>query len=199
MRYSEDNWSPALLTPDNIDRVLRPFQNVVARNVSVAADTEAPPWVRSCYYASLEGDYSELESDAEAGDPTTVYEFMVLNDPDIYTAADDAESIRKMLTERLPGMFDHPAMKDNEATVDAAPQDLASLSSRMVMYVFVADKEAIENKHVKIMWFDVHGQCLLVSTMDPDDAQGLRGLFSVGTTMEEIVLEKCHRVPNDEG
>ncbi|KAM3511503.1 hypothetical protein MY11210_004861 [Beauveria gryllotalpidicola] len=180
-----DDGSQPLLTPSNIERVLKPFQSIRERNLTQLCGPWRPVWITACYEESLHQKYCDLERQAEVGG-TGVEVEMVLSDPDTYNINGDTKALAARIVERLPGLFDH-----NNARRRGVAQDLVSLSNRMEGMVYVADKESVLGGFVKVFWFDGHGQLLLASRLEPEELEGMTAMFSDGYSMDEALDEKC--------
>lgn len=170
--------------------MLRPFQTVRERNVSVLV-REDPPWVRLCYDAALAEKYVELQRAVGfGGHSDAVIEALRLDDPERYDFGDDLEIARASLLERIPSLCDANVDPDNHPTSEE-DQSLEALSDRMVLAVYIADREAIAKGLVKIMWLDIHGRSLMVNQISPrlGSIARVTSQLSQGFSMEEIVEE----------
>ncbi|KAM3508962.1 hypothetical protein MY10362_000847 [Beauveria mimosiformis] len=159
------------LTPANIERVLKPFQTIRERNLSRLGRPYNPIWITACYEESLHQQYCDLERQSEVGGAAVKTE-MVLSDPDVYNINGDLDALAARIVERLPAMFDGP-----NAIRRGVGQDLVSLHRRMEALVYVADKESVLGRFVKVLWFDGHGQLLLATRLEPEELEGMTGLW----------------------
>ncbi|OAA42475.1 hypothetical protein BBO_05138 [Beauveria brongniartii RCEF 3172] len=172
------------LTPANIERVLKPFQTIRERNLSRLGTPANPIWITACYEESLHQQYCDLERQSEVGGAAVKTE-MVLSDPDVYNINGDINALAARIVERLPALFDgHSAIRRGVG------QDLVSLSRRMEALVYVADKESVLGGFVKVLWFDGHGQLLLASRLEPEELEGMTGLWADGYSMRDAVDEE---------
>lgn len=114
-----------------------------------------------------------------------------LDDRALYDLNDDPDLLRLKLLERMPGFCDNDRSnyRANQGRgLKLDPHDLESKSDRMVAYVCFADREAIEQEFVKIMWLDAFGECLLISKITADELEPMTTMFGEGFSMEEAVL-----------
>ncbi|KAM3456736.1 hypothetical protein NHJ6243_008075 [Beauveria neobassiana] len=171
------------LTQANIDRVLKPFQTIRERNLSRCGSPANPIWVAACYEESLHQEYCDLERRSEVGGAAVETE-MVLSDPDVYNINGDINALAERIVERLPALFDGYA-----ALRRGIGQDLVSLSKRMEALVYVADVESVRGGFVKVLWFDHHGKLLLASRLEPEELEGMTGMWSDGYSMRDAADE----------
>ena len=127
--------------------------------------------------------------------------YMAFEDAELYDLDDDADRLRQRLLERMPGLCDgrrSDYRRDEGRLWRVDPGSLKSQNQRMETFFYFADREAIEQELVKVMWLDPHGNCLRITKMAPSALTGMRCMFDDGYTMEEAVLDRGIDEPDDD-
>jgi hypothetical protein len=187
-------------TQDKIDRVLAPFQTIRERNLSeyIANNSHDPVCLRTCYEPELIPAYEEIIAnfDDDVRDAR-----LLLDDDALYGQVGD-DWAQALL--RLPLIPDTTVYEDDldgeEEPIDLSPPDEesmlplydAALKDKSVMYLL--DEEALKEKVVKILWLDIHGNCVWRNTIRPDEATSFESRPRTGGTLWEI-LDKSYNDP----
>ncbi|KAJ8109697.1 hypothetical protein OPT61_g7273 [Boeremia exigua] len=171
-----------LPTQSQIQRILAPHQTTTERNLSqkFLSRIPCPVWIRTCYAVELEAAYREM---FETGQTDFGPEF-ILDDEILYSPCDQ-DCTRVFL--RLPHLPDTiPYYKDGYPENDDAPLDIsppddeamvplfnAVMKSKSIHYLL--DLEALQEKLVKVQYFDIHGQMVWYNKIRPEHI----GIFEV--------------------
>jgi hypothetical protein len=187
-------------TQDTIDHVLAPFQTIRERNVSeyIANNSHDPVWLRTCYKSELVPAYEEIVADFDDG---VCDARLLLDDETLYGQVGD-DWAQALL--RLPLIPDTHIYEDDvdgeEGLFDLSPPDEdlmlplydAALKEKSVMYLL--DEEALREKVVKVLWLDVHGNCVWRNTIRPDEVTSFEARPRTGGTLWEF-LERSYNDP----
>ncbi|KFZ10612.1 hypothetical protein V501_05115 [Pseudogymnoascus sp. VKM F-4519 (FW-2642)] len=179
-----------------IDRALRPFQTRSERLISAQPPGQTEPlWLRTCYDPSLAYAYEDMFSDCYVGDSSGIPAKCVMDEVGLYDWP-GPDGWQNILT-RIPGLCDvvqgsveedyefedeeyqHEGEEENEAL------GLASFKSRVLIYVL--DEEALRQKLVKMMWLDIHGNCVWRSKIKPDEVRDFGGGLKDGKTLADSI------------
>lgn len=153
-----------------IERIFAPHQTTQERNVALQthAAHHAPVWLRTCYAPALADIYATFALDLESilGNIS-----QILDDKAVYGPFSDDWS-RVLL--RIP------AIVDTVFYVDEADADLRSMEGvylppgegeeyrqglydaqlRETTMLYLIDEEALQTDMIKVLWLDIHGNCI---------------------------------------
>jgi hypothetical protein len=179
-----------------IDRALRPFQTRSERLISAQPPGQTEPlWLRTCYDPSLASAYEDMFSDCYVGDASGIPAKCVVDEVGLYDWP-GPDGWQNILT-RIPGLCDvvqgsveeDYEFEDEEYQHEGEEEDealgLASFKSRVLIYVL--DEEALRQKLVKMMWLDIHGNCVWRSKIKPDEVRDFGGGLKDGQTLADSI------------
>ncbi|EPE27578.1 hypothetical protein GLAREA_04369 [Glarea lozoyensis ATCC 20868] len=183
-------WNPPVPTLEQIQRVLAPFQTMYERNTATTAHREAPIWLRTCYKADLAENYiapaalGDIVNYGNVLDDETLYSDLasdwtqiflrIPSIPDIVDILDDPDLEDDISNEDLPS--------EPEKEYERALYDAERLEKTLI---YLIDEEALRERVFKIMWLDIHGNC--VWDFKVRDLFRFQGPLLSGLFLNEIV------------
>lgn len=159
-------------TQEQANRVLVPYQTVDERNRALCVMDCL--WLRTCYEPSLAEAYKEMTQHIQIypNEPSPI-----LNDENLYNFNEDWSKIFLRMPQ-LPDVVAYcgnPELEDKDI-VDEMPEDEALLPAwdaegkwRSVHYLL--DREAQQKKLAKVIWLDLHGNCIWWNWMIPTGSE----------------------------
>lgn len=179
---------PGMPTAAQIARVLAPHQTALERNQGAkhGAYHSTPVCLRTCYAKNLDDAYREIALGLE--DVTTQYH--ILDNEALYGHLQGEDWNRILL--RLPSIPDVVFGDQEWFDFGDPPQQEwqrsgyeAYIKERTLVYLY--DEQALREKLVKVMWLDLHGNCVWENKITPDYMFDLRGLLLQGSGLWEIL------------
>lgn len=204
MTSTEDTGFPSTA---QINRALRPFQTVQERNAcangrGVTGGSEHPIWLRTCYDSTLQDRYNRLHCDCEVGDGFGVDDADVFDNESLYAAqaADSDHAAVQRLLLRAPGLadvFQYTCLDDDEyfkeinadeadeSTWETEQVELQRASKESKWLLYLIDEEVLRSEQglVKMLWMDVHGQCVWENKIFPTSVGPFRGALADSRTL----------------
>ncbi|EPE27581.1 hypothetical protein GLAREA_04372 [Glarea lozoyensis ATCC 20868] len=184
-------WKTPAPTQEVIDRVLAPFQTTNERNAALRAlcGRWSPMWLRTCYDPELckdykvppvhfltpahilddEGLYGGLESDW-----TQIY-FRVPSIPDCVQIGEPEVESDGVRAEE----FGEPEFENEREAHEAGIRERT--------FVYLIDREALRDKVIKLMWIDIHGNCVWDFSFPEGDFDDLQGPLNRPYFLTEII------------
>ena len=172
--------APYLPTPSRIQRILAPHQTITERNATqkFLSCIPYPVWVCTCYTVELDSAYQEMFEDGQ----TDFVPAIVLDDETLY--GQFGHDWTKVFL-RLPLLPDtivyhndgHPENDKSHLSI-SPPNDEARLPpsnavTRCKSFHYLFDKEALQEKLVKVHFLNIHGQSIWYNKIKPEHIQDL--------------------------
>ncbi|KAI0113009.1 hypothetical protein F4814DRAFT_331908 [Daldinia grandis] len=199
--YHELSYSnKTLLTTAQVERILIPRQTICERNLSARTHLGryAPVWLRTCYSPELAETYAEWRK--EDLEHLLGHSSQILDDEDLYASyADDwsrvllrvpaiADTIRYTyetddIVQETEEDFDRPGPGEEfkMAVFEAGRKEKTMF--------FLVDEQALRAGLVKILWLDIHGNCVWENRLDPHRLLEFRGRMFDGGSLADLYSE----------
>jgi hypothetical protein len=178
-------------TQEAIDRVLAPFQTTNERNAALRATYSrwSPMWLRTCYDPELSKDY-------QVPPVHFLTPANILDDEGLYGGL---ESDWTQIYFRVPSIPDCVQICEPEVESDVVPdeeygdpeyeneREAHEAGIRERTFVYLIDREALRDKVIKLMWIDIHGNCVWDFKFPEEDFDDLQGPLNRPYLLTEII------------
>ncbi|KAI6080957.1 hypothetical protein F4821DRAFT_265392 [Hypoxylon rubiginosum] len=186
---------PATPTAAETARVLAPHQTVRERNLSLRTELGryAPVWLRTCYSPELAEVYASWRSaDLEQ---LLGHWSQILDDEAVYAPC--VEDWSRVLL-RVPAIVDTVRyVYETDVAADDDDWEPPGPGEEYKMPVFEAkrkektmmfliDEEALRSGLVKILWLDIHGECVWENRLDPHKKLEFVGRMHDGGSLGDL-------------
>ncbi|KAI1764237.1 hypothetical protein GGR53DRAFT_327485 [Hypoxylon sp. FL1150] len=182
-------------TPAEIERVLAPHQTVRERNLSLRTELGryAPVWLRTCYSPELTDTYASWHSQ-DLGQVLGHYTQILDNEAVYASCAGDWS--RVLL--RVPAIADTVRyVYETDAALQADDWEPPGPGEEFKMPVFEAkckektllfliDEEALRAGLIKILWLDIHGNCVWENRLNPRKKLEFAGRMHDGGSLGDL-------------
>lgn len=190
------------MTSQDVRRVFTPHQTAQERNLlaSRASRTAHDPiFLRTCYDPALASAYDTLAQHF-VGEPAEVIEpDGVFDDAALYLVdsedGDDGDEeggdggLARFLL-RVPELVDVTrcrSEKEYARRTQGPPAPAGGGKPETVGFVYLVDRQALEEGVLKVCWLDGNGGCIWWNRIDPELVLDLTGKWEATASMEEVL------------
>ena len=187
----------AKATVDQMNRVLAPHQAIHERNISDEAGSGhlSPIWLRTCYDSELASVHDKWIYDLE---DSMGHWALILDDEALYApfAADwssvlyrvpaIADSVRYIF-EDDGNLYDRAKFYDPPGKGEEYKIPWYEAMIKETTMLLLIDEEALREKLVKLLWLDIHGNCVWDNRLRADRMLEFRGkMFAIGGSLDAL-------------